>query len=339
MRSLTSLPKAELHIHLEGSVRAITLREFSDRSGTPVPNALANDDTWSFAGPIDFIENYMATCSLFTSIDDFRRIGIEVCADLAATGVRYAEAVFSPGNHARRFGDDWHGPMEALLDGLAAGARAHGVTVRLCPDIVRDMGLKDAERTLEVALRFAGDGVIALNAAGSERTGIEPFDAFFERARAAGLRVVPHAGEWAGPDNVWATIRHYRPDRIGHGVRAIEDPTLVAELARTGLPLEVCPVSNVATGVYSDLGTHPFPALRAAGVVVTLHSDDPVMFGGWLTDVYAAAQGAWAMTDRDIADIAATAVRVSFADDHVKAALLRDINGWLLAAPHEPAVP
>ena len=135
-----------------------------------------------------------------------------------------------------------------------------------------------------------GAGVVALNAAGSERTGIEPFDDFFVRARAAGLGIVPHAGEWAGPENVRATIEHYRPDRIGHGVRAIEDPSLVEELARSRLPLEICPLSNVATGVYPDLGSHPFPALRDAGVVVTLNSDDPALFGGWLTEVYAVAR-------------------------------------------------
>jgi adenosine deaminase len=339
MPPLTSLPKAELHIHLEGSVRTATIRELADRDGVPLPPALGADDRWTFAGPLDFIENYLATCSVLTRIEDFRRIAVEFCEDLAATGVCYAEAVFSPGNHARRFDDDWFGPIEAVLDGLAAGRREHGVTVQLCPDIVRDMGLEEAERTLQVALRHAGDGVVALNAAGSERTGIEPFDGYFERARAAGLGVVPHAGEWGGPENVRATIHHYRPDRIGHGVRAIEDPALVEELARTGIPLEVCPVSNVATGVYPDLAVHPFPALRAAGVVVTVNSDDPTMFGGWLSDVYAAAQRAWHLSDADIADLARAAVTASFADEAAKGALHSDIDGWLVAAQHEPAVP
>jgi adenosine deaminase len=178
-----------------------------------------------------------------------------------------------------------------------------------------------------------------LNAAGSERTRIEPYDDFFVQARAAGLGVVPHAGEWAGPDNIWATIEHYRPDRIGHGVRAIEDPALVAELVRTRIPLEICPLSNLATGVYPDLASHPFPALRDAGVVVTLHSDDPTMFGGWVSDVYAAAQEAWALTDEDLAELARTAVRVSFADEPTKVALVAGIDAWLVASSQEPAVP
>jgi adenosine deaminase len=338
MPTLTSLPKAELHIHVEGSVRVSTLRELAARDGLPLPPALREDDRWMFAGPMDFIENYIAACSLLTRLDDFRRIAAEFCEDLAATGVRYAEAVFSPGNHARRFDDDWFGPIEAVLEGLAAGERAHGIVVRLCPDIVRDMGLGDAERALQVALRYAGEGVVALNAAGSERTGIEQFDGFFDRARAAGLRAVPHAGEWAGAENVRATIRHYRPDRIGHGVHAIDDQALVDELSRTHLPLEVCPVSNVATGAYPDLSTHPFPALRAAGVVVTLNSDDPTMFGGWLTDVYEASRDAWALTDADLAELARTSVAVSFADDELKARLRAGIDDWLAGAMREPAV-
>ena len=254
--------------------------------------------------------------------------------------MRYAEAVFSPGNHARRLGGDWHGPIEAVLDGLAAGERAHGVTVRLCPDIVRDAGMDDADRTLEVALRYAGRGVVALNCAGSERTGIEPFARHFRAAEDAGLRSVPHAGEWAGPENVWATLEHFRPDRIGHGVRAIEDPALVAELARRGIPLEVCPVSNVATGAYPSLAAHPFPALRAAGVVVTLNSDDPAMFGGWLTDVYAAAREAWDLEDGELAGDRPHRGRCQLRRglDAVRG-LRRGIDGWLAAPVASPASP
>ena len=328
MRDLRSLPKAELHLHLEGSVRIQTLRELADRDGTPLPHGL-DGERWSFRGPVDFIDNYLELCSVFRRLEDFRRLAVECCADLAATGVRYAEAVFSPGNHARRLRDDWDGPIDAVLDGLAIGARDHGVTVRSCPDIVRDDGLAAAERTTDVAIRRSDRGVVALNCAGSERTDVAPYAPMFRRAREAGLRSVPHAGEWAGPANVRATIEHLRPDRIGHGVRAADDPSLVEEIAASGLPLEVCPVSNVATGTYPHLAAHPFPALRAAGVVVTLNSDDPSMFGGWLTDVYAAARGAWGMSDADLASIAQAAVDASFADERIRTELTRGIAGWL----------
>lgn len=330
MRDLRSLPKVELHVHLEGSVRPATLRELADRDGLALPHGLGEDDVWRHTDPDDFIRNYTELCDLLRRPEDFRRIAEEFCADLAATGVRYAEAVFSPSNHAARLGGDHHGPIEAVLDGLRAGARETGVTVRLTPDVVRDMGLEEAERVLEVALAFADRGVVALNGAGSEKTDVAMYAPVFQRAKAAGLRRVPHAGEWAGPENVWETLRWYDPDRIGHGVRSIDDPALVEELARRAIPLEVCPVSNVATGAYPSLAVHPFPALRAAGVVVSLHSDDPPMFGGWLTEVYEAAREAWSLTDEDLAELARVSVRSSFAGDDVKASVLDGIDRWLV---------
>jgi adenosine deaminase len=180
-----------------------------------------------------------------------------------------------------------------------------------------------------VATKFAGQGVVALNAAGSERAPVAAFASVFERARDAGLRSVPHAGEWAGPENVWQTLEHYAPDRIGHGVRSIEDPRLLAVLAARGIPLEVAPISNVATGVYASLDDHPFARLRDAGVIVTLNSDDPSMFGGWVDRVYAAARDTWTFSDDVLADLAAASVRASFADDGTKAILLEGIDRWL----------
>ncbi len=301
MRDLRALPKAELHIHLEGSIRVETLRELADRSGGALPHGLRGN-TWRFDGFLDFIQNYTEACALLNRPEDFRRVAEEFCADLAIAGVPYAEAVFSPANHAARLGD-WFGPIEAVLDGLDAGRRDHGVVVRVCPDVVRDLGMDEAERTLEVATKFAGHGVVALNA--------------------------PHAGEWAGPENVWQTLEHYAPDRIGHGVRSIEDPRLLEVLAARGIPLEVAPISNVATGVYASLDDHPFARLRDAGVIVTLNSDDPSMFGGWVDRVYVAAQDTWTFSDDVLADLAAASVRASFADDGMKAILLAGIDRWL----------
>ncbi|MEA2522722.1 MAG: adenosine deaminase, partial [Actinomycetota bacterium] len=228
MRDLTSLPKAELHIHLEGAMRVATVRELAEARGFPLPLGLTPDG-WRFRDFLDFIDNYMALCAVMTDLEDFRRLGVEVCHDLAATGVRYAEAVFSPSNHAGRHG--WFEPIEALMDGLTRGRSETGVHVQLAPDIVRDVGMDAAEHTLEVALKYAGNGVVALGCAGSERTGIEPFAPLFRRAKDAGLRSVPHAGEWAGPENVWDTLANYLPDRIGHGVRASEDLRLIETLA------------------------------------------------------------------------------------------------------------
>ncbi len=311
-------------------MRVETIRELAERDERFLPSGLdPTEGTWRFAGSMDFIEQYLTLCSLLTELDDFRRLGREVCEDLAATGVRYAEAVFSPSNHAQRLGGDWDGPIEALLEGLADGERATGVIVRLTPDIVRDNGPEVGRRVLEVALRFAGRGVIGLNCAGSERIDIAPFAPMFREAKDAGLISVPHAGEWAGPQNVWATLEHLLPDRIGHGVRAIEDPRLVAHLADIQIPLEVAPVSNVATGVYPSLREHPFLALRDAGVILTLNSDDPPMFGGWLTEVFQQARETWELRDVALADLARTGVRSSFADATLQASIMAEIDEWL----------
>jgi adenosine deaminase len=327
MRDLLALPKAELHIHLEGSMRIETVRELADRNGAATPSGLSGVG-WRFHGSVDFIDQYSQLCALLRDVEDFRRLAYEACEDLAANGVRYAEATFSPAAHAARLGD-WYGPIEAALDGLRAGHRDFGPLVQLTPDVVRDNGIDDAERTLEVAMKHSGDGVVGLNAAGSERTSVAVFADIFRRARAAGLRSVPHAGEWAGPESVWQTLEHYQPDRIGHGVAAAHDPRLVQRLAELRIPLEICPLSNVATGVFATLQEHPFDRLRRAGVVVTLNSDDPSMFGAWLGSVYEAARGAWGYDDEQLAEIARTGVSSSFADEDLKRGIVDGIDEWL----------
>ncbi len=331
MRDLVALPKVELHIHLEGSIRVSTVRDLADRRGAPVPDALGADDVWRFDGFATFIDQYGEVCDLLHEPDDFRRIGLELCEDLAAQGVRYAEVVFSPAQHAGRLGD-WYGPIEAVLDGLAAGERDHGTIVRLEPDFIRDYGEEQALGTLDVALRYAGRGVVAVNSAGSERFPAGRFAYLVEKAVAAGLPSVPHAGEWAGPENIWETLETMMPSRIGHGVAAIRDPALVQHLADIAIPLEISPSSNVATGVFASLEEHPFPALRAAGVVVTLNSDDPAMFGSWLSDEYRIARDVFGYDDAELADIARTGVRSSFAHADVKARIERDIDAWLADA-------
>jgi adenosine deaminase len=328
MRDIATLPKAELHIHLEGSMRIETVRDLADRRGTALPSALDANGVWRFDDPEHFIEQYGAACDLLHELDDFRRIGYELCEDLSRQGVRYAEVVFSPAQHAGRLGD-WYGPIEAVLDGFAAGERDTGVIVRVEPDVIRDLGMAQAEEVLQVALRYLGHGVVSLNCAGSERRPIAPYADIFRRAVEGGLHSTPHAGEWSGPKNVWDTLEHLRPERIGHGVRSADDPRLVERLAELGIPLEVCPSSNVATGVYASLDVHPFPTLRDAGVVVTLNSDDPAMFGSWVCDEYRVARDVFGYGDAELADLATASVRASFADDDVKQRVLGEIDAWI----------
>lgn len=328
MRDLARLPKTELHIHLEGSIRPETVRELADRHGLPVPAALGAEGWTRFRNNIHFIEQYVEVCGLLGDLEDFRRVAYEFCHDLAAQNVRYAEVVFSPAQHAARVGD-WFGPIEAVLDGLAEGERSFGVVTRLSPDIIRDLGMEQARRTVEVALKFLGGGVVAINSAGSERAKPGVYAELVGAAVAAGLHSVPHAGEWAGPQNIWETLASLTPERIGHGISAVEDPALLAHLADIRMPLEVCPTSNVATGAVASLPDHPFNRLREAGVVVTLNSDDPGMFGSWLTDEYTIARDVFGLRDDELAEIARAGVRSSFADEDVKVGIEVGIDAWL----------
>ena len=281
----------------------------------------APDDGWRFDGFLDFIDNYIEACALLSTTEDFRRVAEEFCADLAANGVRYAEAVFSPGNHAARL-DDWYGPIEAVLDGLEAGRRDHGVQVARVPRHRarqraggRGAHARGRAEVRGARRRRAERGRQRAGAGGRVRADVPT-----REGRRAAERP-PRRGV-GGPQNVWETLAQYAPDRIGHGVRAIEDPRLVEELASRGIPLEVSPVSNVATGVYPSLAEHPFLRLRDAGVIVTLNSDDPSMFGTWIGGVYEAARTSWALSDDELAALARAGVEASFADDATKRSVL-----------------
>jgi aminodeoxyfutalosine deaminase len=328
MRDLVALPKAELHIHLEGSIPPELVRELADRAGHPAPSLLSEHGWEPFGDHLRFIAAYVEVCELLTELEDFRLAGFGLCRDLARQGVRYAEVVFSPAQHAARLGD-WLGPTEAVLDGFAAGERAFGVVARLAPDIIRDLGMKEARGTVEVALKFLGRGVVAINCAGSERAKPDVYAELVRTAVNAGLHSVPHAGEWAGPESIWETLATLAPERIGHGVQAIGDPSLVRHLAKVGIPLELCPTSNVATGAVASLQEHPFVRLRDAGVVVTLNSDDPGMFGSWIADEYEVARQVFGLSDEELAEIARTGVRSSFAAAGLKAEMLAGIDAWL----------
>jgi adenosine deaminase len=225
--------------------------------------------------------------SFLREYDDFTLVAEAVARDLAAQRIRYAEAFFSPGDFAR------HGlAVQPLTAAIRAGLdRVADVEVALIADLIRDTGPRVAAATLEAVAEARELGVIGVGLGGSEQSfPPEPFAPVYERARHLGLRTTVHAGEAAGPASVWGAIRALRPERIGHGTRAAEDPALVGHLAATRLPVEACPLSNVATGVVGSLDEHPIRRLRDAGVLVTVNTDDPKMFGNSLAEEFALLQ-------------------------------------------------
>jgi aminodeoxyfutalosine deaminase len=280
-------PKIELHVHLEGTVRADTLRTIARRNDYPLPDDL--ESLYAFRDFAHFIEVWILTTNALRTEDDFRRIVVDYAAEAAAHGAVYLEGIFSPAERVRR-GVGW----EAIFDGVCAGAQQarelHGVEIRLTPDIPRGFSQEEARATVEWAARYRDRGVVGVGLGGLEAEfPPEPYEAVFALAKSLGLGSVPHAGEVAGAASVRGALENLQADRLRHGIRAEEDPGLVRELADRGTVLDVCPLSNLRTGAVASLAEHPLPRLVAAGVRCSISTDDPAMFDTDLTRDYEAA--------------------------------------------------
>ncbi|GAA0810192.1 adenosine deaminase [Spirilliplanes yamanashiensis] len=321
MRDLALLPKADLHVHLESTVRPGTLAELAAAHGLPAPGPGG-----AFAGFRAFADHNALVRACLRTAGDFRRVAREFCADAAADGVAYAEVSFTAAAHEERLGvRDL--PLAAVLDGLADGRAAHGVETRVILDQSRRRAVSRFRRTLDLALAHP-DAVAAIGLAGQESYPLEPFADVCARARAAGVRLVHHAGEDAGPASIAEALDRGLADRIGHGTSILGDPALVARVRAAGVPLEVCPSSNVALGLVPSLPAHPLPALRAAGLHVTLGTDVPAIVGTTLTGEYTRVRDAWGWSDGELADLALAGVAASFAPEPVRARLRAGIAAW-----------
>jgi adenosine deaminase len=225
--------------------------------------------------------------------------------------------------------NDWDGPLSAALDGFEAGREVFGTQCRVILDHPRGFPIEYADRLLEVALRHRDRGVVALGLAGPEAQSGAPVAEVFTRARAEGLHSVPHAGEATDAASIREALDLLEPERIGHGIRAVEDEALLVELRDLAIPLEVCPTSNVALGNVASFDEHPLLRLIDAGVVVTLNSDDPAMFHSNLLQEYEVARSIFGLDDAGVAELARAGVRASFADDTLKQVMELGIDRWL----------
>jgi adenosine deaminase len=313
------VPKAELHVHLEGAIRPATLLTLAERNGVPLPGSTEPElrEWFRFRDFPHFAEIYMTITRCLRTADDYELIVHDFGAEMARQNVRYAEVTFSPSTHRHLGVTD-----EAMLDGITRGrerSRAEfGAEINWVFDIVRWTGsdedtFRKADYTTELAIACQELGVVALGLGGIEAGHPpEPFERWFDRARAAGLRSAPHAGEFGGPESVRGAIERLGAERIGHGVRAAEDPALVALLAERRIPIEVSPTSNIALGVYPEIGVHPFRELREAGVVAMVNSDDPPLFNTTMNDEVALLAFAFGYDVEAIDEILLDAVRHSF---------------------------
>lgn len=332
---IAGLPKAELHVHHVGSASPRIVAELAARhpdSKVPTdPEALA--DYFSFTDFAHFIEVYLSVVDLIRTPEDVRLLTFEVARDMARQNIRYAELTVTPFSSTRR-GIDETAFMAAIEDARKAAEAELGVALRWCFDIPGEAGLEAAEETARLAVDLRPDGLVSFGLGGPEIGVPRPqFKPYFDRAIAAGLHSVPHAGETTGPQTIWDALNELRAERIGHGTSATQDPKLLAHLAEHRIPLEVCPTSNLATRAVRDLDEHPVKEMVAAGVLVTINSDDPPMFGSDLNNEYAVAARLLQLDERGLADLAKNAVEASFLDPAGKARIVAEIDAYTTAWP------
>ncbi|CAL9544868.1 adenosine deaminase [Streptomyces sp. enrichment culture] len=327
---IAGLPKAELHVHHVGSASPRIVSELAARhpdSKVPTdPEALV--DYFTFTDFAHFIEVYLSVVDLVRTPEDVRLLTYEVARDMARQNIRYAELTITPFSSTRR-GIDEKAFMAAIEDARTAAETELGVILRWCFDIPGEAGLEAAEETTRLAVDLRPEGLVSFGLGGPEIGVPRPqFKPYFDRAIAAGLHSVPHAGETTGPQTIWDALNDLRAERVGHGTSAPRDPELLAHLAEHRIPLEVCPTSNIATRAVTDIDRHPIREMVAAGVLVTVNSDDPPMFGTDLNTEYEVAARLLELDERGVAALAKNAVEASFLDPAGKARIAEEIDAY-----------
>ncbi|GAB3657732.1 adenosine deaminase [Actinocorallia lasiicapitis] len=328
---IAGLPKAELHVHHVGSASPRVVAELAARheGTTRVPADPARlAEYFTFRDFAHFIEVYLSVVDLIRDPADVHALTYGVAEDMARQNIRYAELTVTPYTSLKT-GMPAEAFLEAIEDARVAARRDLGVTLRWCFDIPGEEGLPGAEETARVAVDLAPEGLVSFGLGGPEVGVPRPqFKPYFDRARAAGLRSVPHAGETTGPQTIWDALTDLGAERIGHGTQAVHDERLLAHLGEHRIPLEVCPTSNIATRAVERIEEHPIKRMVEAGLLVTVNSDDPPMFGTDLNTEYGVAATLLGLDERGVAALAKNAVEASFLDEHGKRALAAEIDAY-----------
>jgi aminodeoxyfutalosine deaminase len=333
---VAGLPKVELHLHLVGSAppdTVLTLARRHPDGGVPTePDALR--EFYAFTDFPHFLEVYRKVNLLVRTPADVVTLVEGIGAELARRTVRYAEVQVTPvRNRMAGIGPD--DLAQALTDGRAAARDRHGVELGWIFDADAALGVEGAAETLRFALDHRPPGTVGIGLGGAE-LGVQRADyaPAFRAARDAGLHSAPHAGETVGPEEVWAAVRELGAERIGHGIAAATDPALMAHLAEHGIALEVCPTSNVCTGAVPSLAAHPLPDLLAAGVPVTLSTDDPGMFATDLDAEYLLCHTEFGLGRVELVDLARAGARAAFCAEETRSAILDEIDRYATTEPY-----
>ena len=337
MRDLASLPKAHLHLHFTGAMRHETLLELAARDGIHLPDALVAEwppvlSAADEKGWFRFQRLYDVARSVLRTESDVRRLVLEAAEDDVRDGGRWLEIQVDPSGYAGRFGGIT-AFTDLALDAVASASRATGLGMAVVIAANRTRHPLDARTLARLAAQYAGRGVVGFGLSNDERRGrTADFAPAFAIADRAGLLLTPHGGELRGPEHIRLCVEALGAHRLGHGVRTAEDPALLAQVVERGVALEVCPVSNVALGVYSDLTSVPLPELMSAGATIALGADDPLLFGSQLEGAYATMRAAHDLTDEQLAELARMSIRASCAPSDVRVSVLADIDAWLASA-------
>ncbi|WP_063647654.1 MULTISPECIES: adenosine deaminase [Streptomyces] len=335
-RDVLLLPKAHLHLHFTGSMRPATLLELADKYGVHLPEALSGGEPPKLRatderGWFRFQRLYDIARSCLREPEDIQRLVREAAEEDVRDGARWLEIQVDPTSYAPRLGG-LIPALEIILDAVETASRDTGLGMRVLVAANRMKHPLEARTLARLAVRFADRGVIGFGLSNDERRGLaRDFDRAFAIARDGGLLAAPHGGELSGPSSVRDCLDDLGAQRVGHGVRAAEDPRLLRRLAERGVTCEVCPSSNVALGVYEKPEDVPLRTLYEAGVPMALGADDPLLFGSRLAAQYELAREHHDFTDTELAELARQSIRGSAAPKDVAARLLADIDAWLVA--------
>ena len=341
-RDLHPLPKAHLHLHFTGSMRHETLLELAERDGISLPDSLVSEwppqlSAADEKGWFRFQRLYDVARSVLRTEADVRRLVREAAEDDVVDGGRWLEIQVDPSGYAARFGGVT-AFTDLVLDAVRDASAGTGIQMAVVIAANRTRHPLDARTLARLAAQYVDRGVVGFGLSNDERRGMtSDFAAAFAIAERAGLALTPHGGELLGPASIRACLDHLHADRLGHGVRAAEDPALLDRIVAAGVALEVCPVSNVALGVYSDLTSVPLPTLLAAGATVALGADDPLLFGSRLAGQYATMRAAHDLGDEQLAELARMSFRASRAPAELVTGWLGEVDAWLAAPPETMA--
>ncbi|HEY0476891.1 MAG TPA: adenosine deaminase [Kofleriaceae bacterium] len=326
-RLIRHLPKVELHLHIEGTLEPEMMFSLAAKHGMALPYRSVDDvrAAYRFSDLQSFLDLYYAGCSVLRDRRDFYALAMAYFTRAHADHVVHAELFFDPQTHTAR-GVAMEVVIAGLRDAMEDALRRYGITSELILCFLRHLSEAEAEATLDAALPFRGDFIAVGLDSGEHGNPPSKFERVFARARALGLRPVAHAGEEGPAGYIRDALDLLRVERIDHGVRCDEDPDLVERLVREQIPLTVCPLSNLKLCVVSDLRAHNFATLLRRGVAVTINSDDPAYFGGYIADNYRAAAAALDLTAAELVTVAENAARASFLPATAKAALLAQIR-------------